>query len=348
MKKFFLGLMVILIGLAFFVFNMLSSTGFFRTIENTEGFVINHSYEIWGTEDFAISRTDSFLLISADDRAAKFSDRERTAGIWMLDLKTDNAQPKLISQNFNQAFFPHGISMIQIDSSTYKVLVINHVNGQHSIEVFHLKGDALNHQQTIKDDLLFSPNDIVAIDEQRFYYTNDRLVSEGFGFFAANYLGKSNSNVGYFDGHNFSIVAEGLHYGNGINYDAERNLLYVASLRKFFVKIYQRQDDGTLNFIEDIDCKTGVDNIELDENGDLWIGCHPSLMAAKSFLQGKTDYSPSEVIHIQYNSLNDYTVESVFEDDGQQMSACSVALPFGGGIFLGNVNDKHFIMISKE
>ena len=327
---------------------MLSATGFFRTIENTEHYNIDHSYEIWGTEDFAISRTDSFLLISADDRAAKFSDRERKGGIWMLDLKTNDAQPKLISQNFNQPLFPHGISMIQLDSSTYKVLVINHVEGQHSIEVFHLKGDTLNHQQTIKDELLFSPNDIVAVDEQRFYYTNDRLVSKGFGFFAANYLGKSNSNVGYYDGTDFSIVAEGLHYANGINFDTERSLLYVASLRKFMVKVYQRQENGSLNFIEDIDCQTGVDNIELDENGDLWIGCHPSLMAAKSYLQGKADLSPSEVIHIQYKGTNDYQVESIFVDDGGRISACSVAIPFNDKIYLGNVSDRRFIVIKKK
>jgi len=46
---------------------------------------------------------------------------------------------------------------------------------------------------------------------------------------------------------------------------------YVASLRKNMIKVYERQADGTLNFVEDIDCQTGVDNIELGEINDLWV-----------------------------------------------------------------------------
>ena len=344
MKKFLLLLLGLIIA---FVFYTLSSTGFFRSIENSTGFSITRSIDIPGAEDFAISREEGFLIISSDDRAAKFSDKKRKGGLYFLDLKTENAVPKLMSGHFNKPFLPHGISLIRLDSAKYKLFVINHVGDDDYVEVFRLEGDQLIHEQTLEDNLLFSPNDIVAIDEHRFYFTNDHLTDAGFGKFAANYLGKSDANVGYYDGEKFSIVAEGIHYANGINFDKNRNLLYVASLRKFSVKVYQYNENGSLGFIEDIACGTGVDNIELDKNGHLWVGCHPNLLTALGHLGGKPPHAPSEAITIEYRGKGDYSVESVYVDDGKIISACSVALPYKDEIFLGDVMDDHFVVVRK-
>lgn len=344
MKKILFSLLGLIIA---FVLHILISTGFFRSIENTVVANVTRSLDIPGAEDFAIDREEGFMIISSDDRAAKFSEKERKGGLYILDLKIENATPQLISGHFNKPLFPHGISMFRLDSAKYKLLVVNHVDQNHFIEVFRLEGNQLIHEQTLEDDLLFSPNDIVAIDEHRFYYTNDHLTDEGLGKFIANYLGKADSNVGYYDGEKFSIVAEDIHYANGINFDPNRDLLYVAALRKFDVKVFHRQDDGSLEFIEDIASGTGVDNIELDENGHLWIGCHPNLLAAQAHLGGKSPHSPSEVITIEYRAKGDYTVESVYVDDGEVISACTVAVPYKDEIFIGDVMDDHFIAIEK-
>lgn len=196
--------------------------------------------------------------------------------------------------------------------------------------------------------MLVSPNDIVAIDEHRFYYTNDHLSESGFNNFAAKYLGKADANVGYFDGEKFSIVAEGFHYANGINFDQERQLLYVASMLKFNIKVFEKNDNGSLTHLEDIACHTGVDNIELDQQYNLWVGCHPNLLAAQAYLGGKSQQAPSEIIKIEYRSRGDYSVESVYLNNGETTSASSVVLPYGEELFIGNVRDKKFVAITQQ
>ena len=345
MKKFLLFLLVIVLLIGAFVFYTLSNAGFFRTLENSSDYSIAHIYDVVGAEDFAISRVDSFLLISSDDRAARITGGERKGGIYFLDLKTDKTAPKLISAGFGKPFFPHGISLVRIDSAQYKLFVINHVEGKHSVEIFQLNGDQLTHEKTLRDELLVSPNDLVAIDAQRFYYTNDHLTDKGFRAFAAKFLGVKDSNVGYYDGQKFSIVAEGFRYSNGINFDKSKNKLYVASMLDFIVKVFDRNEDGSLTFVENVACNTGVDNIELDENGKLWIGCHPNLLAAGGYLKGEKPIAPTEVITIEYNKKGDYKVQSIYINDGKEMSASSVALPFDNKVFVGNVMDDHFMVI---
>ncbi len=189
--------------------------------------------------------------------------------------------------------------MFQKDD-VYTIAAINHTLEGEFIEIFTLEGTKLTHQKTLDNELIFSPNDIVFIDENRFYYTNDHKYKEGLNRLSEDYLGREISNVVYFDGQNYTEVANGIAYANGINFDAKRNLVFVASPRKFLVKVYQKNEDNSLTFIENIDCKTGVDNIEFDESNNLWIGSHPNLLHFAAYAKGKEEYSPSEIIKIDY------------------------------------------------
>lgn len=195
---------------------------------------------------------------------------------------------------------------------------------------------------------MVSPNDVVLIDENRFYFTNDHYYTKGVGRFIEDYVGLSVSNVVYFDGKNYNEVASGIAYANGINFDAKRNLIFVASPRDFLVKVYSRNIDGSLDFIEDIPCGTGVDNIEFDAEGNLWIGAHPNLLKFTAYAKGKEEFSPSEIIKIQYKGKNDYAVEKIYVNDGTEMSASTVAAPFGNLILTGNVMDDKFLILKRD
>ncbi len=226
-------------------------------------------------------------------------------------------------------------------------MAINHVEGKHSVESFLLEGKKLTHLKTIKGTNLISPNDLVMMSSEAFYYTNDHGNTSGFGVFGENYLGVKASNVGYFDGNSFRIVAEDIGYANGIQYDFEKNLLYVAASRGFLVRVFDVLLTGDLNLIEDIEVGTGVDNIELDETGKLWIGCHPNLMAFAGYASGENAIAPSEVITIEYNQGEKSVIESVWTDTGDTMSASSVAVPFGDFLFIGNVFDQKMLVLKK-
>ena len=113
------------------------------------------------------------------------------------------------------------------------------------------------------------------------------------------------------------------------------------------VRVFEVLLTGDLNLIEDIDVGTGVDNIELDVSGKLWIGCHPDLMSFTAYAAGKKEIAPSEVITIEYDKGKGAKIESVWVDSGETMSASTVAVPFGGYLFIGNVMDEKMIVLKK-
>ena len=348
MKKFILACAFFLVAIVFFVFYTFYSTGFFRDIENSFPGSIEHRIQLPGVEDMQISYEDDFMLLSSDDRASRRDGSAKQGHLYYMDLTNTSFEPIRLTTDLTFPFFPHGISMIRKAQQAYKVFVVNHANNSQSIEVFDLYQDSLKYVQTLKDASMVSPNDVVAIDEERFYFTNDHGFTKGLGKLGEEYLGWAVSNVVYFDGNTYREVADGIAYANGINFDFKRNKLFVASPRNFLVKVFDRRDNGDLDFVENIDCGTGVDNIEFSPDGKIWIGCHPSLLSFTAYAQGNKPIAPSEIITIDYRNRGDYSKEIVFVDDGENMSASSVAVVYKDYIFAGNVMDDHFLILKKE
>ena len=351
MKKLLKLLAVLLLLLFVFVLYTVVTTGSFRSIEGSYSGNITE-IDIVGAEDFAIDRDAGFMIISSADRAGVRDGKPTLNGLYYMDLNDGQDNPKALLTGSDSELYPHGISMIRLDSSSHRLLVINHLTtGEsqiHQIDEYILRNQQLTHVQTHKDDLIISPNDVVAVDATSFYYTNDHGSTSKLGLFAEDYMGLRRSNVVYSNGSNYSIVADHIAYANGINYDSERKLLYVASPRDFLVKVYESKQDGTLDFQTDIDCNSGVDNIEFDENGKLWIGSHPKLLAFTSYAAGSSEIAPSEIVTIDYHSPDQYEVDSIYENDGSHMSASTVAIPYNNKIYLGNVMDDHFIVLDQS
>ena len=331
---------------AFIIYTFVS-TGYFRTIENTFDGTIVRKITLAGAEDITVSIEDDFALVSATARKGLPNTEEEFGALYFLDLKTGTYEIKNLTTNFNKSFAPHGISMFKLDS-TYKIMAVNHTVKGHSLEVFRLFGDSIIFEKTLTDQSMISPNDVVMIDENRFYFTNDHKYTKGFGRLMEDYGGLSISNIMYYDGNNYIEVANGIAYANGINYDAKRNLLFVASPRNFLIKVYERNDDGSLRFIEDIACGTGVDNIEFDADGNLWVGAHPNLLRFAAYAKGKKEISPSEIIKINYKGKHDYMIEKVYINEGAEMSASTVAAPYKNLILTGNVMDTHFLILKQR
>ncbi len=343
MKKVLLFLIVVVISLVAYVFYILCSTGFFTTITpETRGEIIQKMY-LPGVEDLQVVASDSFAIFSSDDREARRLGAPVNGGLYKVDLRRKPYTYKLLEVSIDD-FRPHGISLYKLDSVRYKLWVINHGNGKHSIEEFILKDSTLSFQRSYADPLLNSPNDLVAVSESEFYFTNDHKHLTGFGRFFEDYGGLGKASVVYFDGISFREVASEIDYANGINFDPTRNLVFVGSSRGFEVLVYERLERGTLNFIESIPLPAGADNIEFDQNGYLLIGCHPNLMAFARYAQGKEMYAPSEIIRINYKAKSDYSVTSVFKDDGSLVSASSTAAKFDNHLIIGNVKAEYVLI----
>lgn len=338
---------LILLSILAIVFNILNSTGYFKTVENKMNGKIVSKVPVAGVEDLTVDEDDDFMIFISYDRAAERDEKPHTNGIYAMDLSNDTFELKLLSQNFKKPLSPHGISLIKLAKNHHKLFVINHGEGE-SIEVFDLYNkDSLVHEKTLQDKLIFSPNDIVAISATEFYFTNDKYYDSTIGNLFENYSGIAKCETVYFDGENYKVVNNNIAYANGINYDKKRNLVYIASPRGFLLKVFERGENGDLNYIESIDCRTGVDNIELDKDGNLWIGCHPNLLAFKDYQNKKVDIAPSEVVKITYRKKGDYDVKSIYANDGTDVSTSSVAAVYKDLLFVGNVMDDHFIILKQ-
>lgn len=281
-------------------------------------------------------------------QAERDGEAKKGDGIYMIDLSKDTFDIKLLSKNFKKPLALHGISLIQLDPNHHKLFVINHAAGE-NIEVFDLyHWDSLVHEKTMQHELIFSPNDIVAISETQFYFTNDKYYNSKIGNLFENYSGIAKCETIYFDGKNYKVVNNNIAYANGINYDKKRNLIYIASPRGFLIAVFERLENGDLKHIENMDCGTGVDNIELDKKGNLSIGCHPNLLVFKSYQRGKAKNAPSEIIKINYRKKGDYDIKILYVNDGTAISASTVAPIYNDLIFIGSVMDDHFLVLKSE
>jgi len=341
MKKSVFTLLIILAALLAFVAYTFISTGFFREINNTQGYEVIAEIPMYGAEALTISYADSFMIVSQDDRGARYRGVKRTGGLFLFDLSKDDFQPKELETTMK--LLPHGISLYKLDSNRYQLLVVNHYR-KHTIEKFELTGDRLIHLQTFSDPSMVSPNDVVILNENQFYFTNDHGYTSKFGLLLENYLGLAVSNVVFFDGSEYLEVADGIAYANGINISKDRSQVLVASPRSFKLKYYNLQQDGSLEFDHDLKVGSGIDNIELDENGDLWMGSHPSLLAFTIYAGGKKPMAPSELITIN----SDEEVISLYENDGSLMSATSVVAPYKDFLFVGTVMDKSLLVLKRK
>ena len=95
--------------------------------------------------------------------------------------------------------------------------MVNHLSGGlfnssegHSIELFRYEVDSLFHIRSVSGPLMISPNDIVLINKDQFYVTNDHGSSSGLMQTLEEYLQLRRCNALFYDGKKFSVAASGL------------------------------------------------------------------------------------------------------------------------------------------
>ena len=293
-----------------------------------------------GRKQQSIHPRTGVAYITAADRRSVLAGGNGRGGIYAYDLKADSPQLRNLTPSADEDFHPHGLSLYLGDDGRDVLYVINHAGGRHTIEVFDLAGDGLSHRGSLSDPLLVSPNDLVAVGRDRLYVTNDHANPPGFARQLEDYLQRSISTVVYYDGERFVEVASGLRYPNGINVSGDGETLYVASTTGGSVFVFQIQpESAALERRGEIEIGSGVDNIEVDREGDLWIGAHPKLL---SFVQHTGDASriaPSQVIRVAAPGSDAPLVEEVLLSLGEDLSGSSVAAVQGDRLLVGSVMD---------
>lgn len=307
-----------------------------------------------GPEDLEIDEELRVAFISATPR------REPGAagGLYWLDLDDLDAVPLPIPRD-GPELAPHGLSLARVDGELY-LHVINHADAAGStVEQYRYvappAADAasvgetgarfgeLLHLATVSDPALFSPNDLAAVDAERFYLTNDHGSRSALLRSVEHVLGFRFGDVQYYDGTRFVTVAERQGFANGILLTADGVRVMVAETVAGTVTSYLRDPlSGGLVAESYMRFETGPDNLTQAEDGSIWMVGHPRLLDFAAHARDPAELSPSEVYRIDFYGL---TADSgaVLSDQGDLLSGGSTAAVRGRLMWVGNVFDPYLL-----
>jgi arylesterase/paraoxonase len=318
--------------------------GQFKTIEPHFSGECKAVGGVVGPEDITVHPRTGVALVSACDRRAVQEGGVGGGAIYAYDLNAVAAEPVNLTPDADRDFRPHGISLYVGEDGRDVLFVINHQGGQHRIDVFDLSDGALTRRESLSSPMLVSPNDIVGVGPDSFYVTNDHRYPSGWKRTLEDYLRLRRSNVIFYNGSEFVQAASGIGYANGINISPDGSLLYVCSITEGSLHVYDRDPvSGTIEHREEIHLATGADNVEVEADGDLWIGAHPQLLTTAKHFKNPGTISPSQVLHLTPQAGGGYKVEEVYLDTGEQISASTVAAVRGNRLLIGSIFDAKFL-----
>jgi arylesterase/paraoxonase len=339
---------LILIGLGLKTFY---DAGEFKKIEPHFNGQVKAIAGVLSSEDITIHHPTAMAFISSDDRRAHQPgiSQARRGAIYGFDLNSIKPELVNLTVDFRQEFNPHGIGWWMAQNGNLSIFVVNHRRDGHFVEIFDYIDGKLLHRQSVSGDLMHSPNDVLPVGPNSFYVSNDHGNSTALGRLAEEYLQLARSYVLYYDGKNFRKVAEALAYANGINMGSDGRTVYVAATVGQKIYIYNRdRNSGDLSLRDTIETGTGVDNIEIDPKGNLWVGCHPKLLTFVKYSKDPEVLSPSQVIKVERKSPDQYNVIEIYLNNGQPMSGSSVAAVFKDALLIGSVFDERFLLCKLQ
>ena len=339
--------LALFVGLLVFVGNTLYDAGVFKTIKPHFAGTEKAVPILGGAEDITIDQQTGIAYVSADQRRKTFQDVQNPVQgtIYWVDLNDPSKAPVNMLPDYKKDFHPHGIYFYRAKSGKLLLFVVNHAdkNTIQAIERFEIKGQKLVHLNTIQHELMTSPNDVVAVGENEFYVTNDHGYTKGFGRKAEEYLRLPLGYVNYYDGKTMKTVSSSITYANGINVSADGKTVYVVSPTTRRVLVFDRKANNDLEKRTSVSIGTGGDNVELDAQGNLWIGCHPQMLKYAAHAKDPKVKSPSQAIKITVKGNDQYEVQEIYLNDGTSLSGSSAAAVYKNNLLMGGVYDRKFL-----
>ena len=348
MKKFLIIIGVLVLGIVFLAVYTVWKAGEFKTISTFAPGPCRVVGGVLGSEDITIDQQTGMAFISSCDfRAMVKGDKAPRGAIYGYDLNAANPVLTELTKDFQGEFNPHGIGLYR-GPDGIRLFAVNHRSDGHFVEVFDYQGSRLVHRQSIRDELMRSPNDVCPIDGERFYVSNDHGWPSGIGRTLEDFLRLPLSGVLYYDGRKFIQVADGLRYANGVAISPDRKQLYVGETVGRRLRVYKRSEDGRLDDGYIVDVDTGVDNIELDDKGDLWIGAHPKLLTYARYAGDPARKAPCQILRVSLLPNEGFVIVEEHVTDGSDLSGASVGAVYKDLLLIGSVLDDKFLVCQRS
>lgn len=306
-----------------------------------------------GAEDIDIDRSAGLAFISATDRRAPKDRPSAQDGLYVFDLAHPERGVARLSGT-PRDFHPHGISLYRAPDGSLTLMVVNHRgDGTSSVDIFAVTeaknadgapAVSLSERASIRSSLIYSPNDVAAVGPDRFYVTNDHTSRTDFGRTLELYLLLPRANVVYYDGQASRLVADGLRYANGIALSHDHAKLYVAESLGREIRSYDVQPvSGSLNFNSAYPLPAGLDNVDVDPAGNLWVAGHPKMFALADYGRDPSKPSPSEIFEVKTVNGVPNSSTLVYAGLGDRIGASSVGAVDGHALLIGSIFDPKFL-----
>lgn len=298
---------------------------------------------IAGPEDLQFDFASRKAFISSfDRRSARAGDGVRGA-IYLFDVLNplDSASWRDRTGGVPAAFEPLGL-YYYTDGKVRRLFVVNGANN--AIELFDISsGDELTHLESFTERRLTSPKDIVAIGPRSFYVTNDKNAGRSSIRGQIDFLFRLRTGViFYFNGTSWHRAADNIRYANGLAFNHSGDKLYVAETAGGNLLEYDREaETGYLTLARTIETGAAVDNINIDEEGVLWIGAHPRPLALARHRSDGDILAPSKVF--SYDPATD-TLKTIYSDDGSTLSGSSSAARLQNKLMIGSLYEEKFLI----
>ncbi len=355
MKKVLVIIGIVIFSVTGYLGRLTILSGEWKNIRNESSWKCEKIPGISGPEDIVINHKMGYAYISAGHWREKKKNPLEDGEIFRYDLKTPSARPEMMKVSLPHGFHPHGLDLYVAPDGSQTLFVINHRNKNagkgkiHAVEIFRIQDGTLTHMRTVTGELMVSPNDIAAMDDSRFFVTNDHGSRTNLGKAMEDYLRLRRSNVAYYNGTGFSIPADGFLYANGIHYRKATQQLYVTETTGKKLSVFQWEEkSGTLRIQKKMDLDTGLDNLDFHADGSATIAAHPKLLRFVRHAGNEKINSPSQVIRLEDTESGDISANNIYMNTGEEISGSSVGVQYKDRLLIGAVFEHHFLDCQKD
>ena len=181
------------------------------------------------------------------------------------------------------------------------------------------------------------------MSENSFYFTSYGHFRAHFRHLMEIYLLLPFGSVWYFDGKDYSMVADRFVLANGITLSKDHQNVYAANCILSILNVYKREENDSLTLEQEFELYSMPDNINIEpETGNLIIAANPTPHMMAQHLNDPEIPSASKVLMV--NMKNGSFAESMtelFSDDGSAgIWGGSVGNVYKNKMLIGTVHHK--------
>ena len=316
---------------------------------------------IVSAEDLQADHQRRRVFISALDREAG-KDARGSVHILNIDDPLSSATWHDGTNGVPARFRPSGLSFFENADVTRLFVVNTAVPG---IELFDVADTGtMTHLETFFDRRLNSPKDIVATGPRSFYVTSNT------GADRETPLGRLQTiirapfgQIFHFNGVSWSVATEGLRFANGLALSPDGNFLYATESAGRALRVYARNEsNGVLTYQFSRGLPGDGENINVTPSGDILIATNSKQRAVPIFNNAENSDTRAMVLKFSAPDLLLQSAETrgarpqsaeprgaietkpLYQLDGDQISAATVADSIDGQMFIGSSSQDSFLI----